>query len=67
ITIRFAPRLAAHPSKARLGHKGFDQRFLSLLNLSRVHLGFFTFKNIGLIKSIQRNSQAISWLSKKYS
>ncbi|OYV46232.1 MAG: hypothetical protein B7X12_05965 [Halothiobacillus sp. 20-53-49] len=25
----FAPRLAAHPSKARLGHKGFDQRFLS--------------------------------------
>ncbi|OZA78999.1 MAG: hypothetical protein B7X64_11520 [Halothiobacillus sp. 39-53-45] len=29
ITIRFAPRLAAHPSKARLGHKGFDQRFLS--------------------------------------
>jgi hypothetical protein len=25
---RFAPRLAAHPSKTRLGHAGFNQRFL---------------------------------------
>ncbi len=27
ITIRFAPRLATHPSKGRLGHEGFNQRF----------------------------------------